>query len=232
MVYSNNVRKLIQKIIKAGSSDIKNINYPEKYTAISVGDINIIMNPLPRKDAFIKNIFGAENRVTSEYIKVWKQHAPGKFMIRDFMKGKMDITDETKTPYYVMVFSLDEQKYKVLLRKLVEIDEELPPHEKKKLIDSFGDITWNEMIFSIMKISLYDEDEPNIWNTIYPKKIDITHESFIEIIPVIDGTTSINIDNSFIENFDNMSSYDDDSEIEDDDCIEDEYDEDNEDDEI
>ncbi len=189
MVYTIPVRNMVQEKIDSNDFSITNWSYPTNdYTFIPFPDISVNFYNNARHEAFLKIYSYAERRMTNECLSVWKQYAPGKFLIKDFMKNRM--LNETETPYFVLRFTYNGNKLKVLVRRLIEENStELKPHVIAVMKKDFSDLTINGETYTLIKISNDDDDEgcPDIWDIIYErKKSDMLHESYLELIPGID----------------------------------------------
>ncbi len=97
---------------------------------------------------------------TTEYIKQWKgETAAGHFLIKDYKKQKFN---NDNTLYTKIVYTVDNIKYKALLRNLIEInDDTISDEDKEAIITMFADITINDNVYSIIKILPYNDN--NYW---------------------------------------------------------------------
>lgn len=111
---------------------------------------------------------------TKEYIRQWKgESAAGHFLIKDYKK---QIFNDDNTLYTKIVYTVDNVKYKALLRNLIEInDDSILDEDKDALITMFADITINDNVYSIIKILPYNNN--NSWgNTDIYSRLSTTND--------------------------------------------------------
>ena len=99
--------------------------------------------------------------LTHEQYKIWKESPIYKFLYRDLQKDIRDFIGNT--PYSIVQYSVNNNKYYVLIRKLIEItSDELSEDDKVEFIKEYCDIMIDSRYYSIIKINLVN-DECNSW---------------------------------------------------------------------
>ena len=95
------------------------------------------------------------------FLGKWKsQTAAGYFLPTDFKKDNRDFIGNTL--YHKVQFTSNKRKYKVLVRLLNELTEDMSEEKRAELITKFGDVQIDNHFFSIIKFS-YD-DGTDIWS--------------------------------------------------------------------
>lgn len=184
-VYSEKINNILQEAIK--EAHLENFKYPDSYTIMNYADIIITLySSNGRREIYNKTISGHEYRVDSQYIALFKQYAPAKFLRKDYLK---DVKDENgNTPYWILKFEYEGKSYKALLRELVELkDGSLTDAQKQALCHDYAEIEADKY-YSVIKVTTDDEDDVPSWttNTTFWKP-DIIHTEFIDYVPEIEG---------------------------------------------
>ena len=184
-VYSEKINNILKEALK--DSILENFQYPDAYTIMNYADIVITLySTNGRREIFHKTISGREYRVDSQYIALFKQYAPAKFMRKDYLK---DVRKENgNTPYWILRFEYDGKQYKALLRELIELnDDTLTDTQKQSLGHDYAELEGKDCYYSIIKVTT-DDEESQMWTTNTPNwKPDIIHTEFIDYVPEIEG---------------------------------------------
>ena len=158
-IYSIKLIKALQNAIDSNNvQSIKNYkNYSDftRYGLIS-GGISMTFADTDTRHEVIMHL---SSFITSEYVKQWRSEtSAGKFIIKDYKKQRKDDLDNSL--YSKIIYSVNNQQYKALLRLLIEIqDPNLSEIDKETYIEGFADITINDKVYSIIKIEPNDDTD-------------------------------------------------------------------------
>lgn len=184
-VYSEKINNILKDAFKE-ENHLENFAYPTGYTIMNYADIIITFYVTNgRRDLFHKTASGCEYRVDSQYLSLFKQYAPAKFLRKDYLK---DIKDANgNTPYWIFKFEYEGNSYRALLRELIELnDETLSDTQKQQLGHNYAELQCKDKYYTIIKVVPDNEEQMWVTNTRMWKP-DIVHTEFIDYVPEIEG---------------------------------------------
>ena len=115
-----------------------------------------------------QHVITAQN-INTEYIKIWKTYAPGKFLISDYRKDVRD--KEGNCPYFLVKYKgADNRQMRAIVRELFEI--------APRMREDMKDFEMNGKYYSIVKICPDDPEDPTWLSGI--NKVDIMHTLHID----------------------------------------------------
>jgi hypothetical protein len=173
---------ILRNVVAVDDYKIENIDYPID-SPFKLNMANIVIELSVNKTTGIREglLNLSSMNINSEYMKIWKTYAPGKFLIRDFRK---DIRDKFgMTPYYILRYSYEKNneknEMKVLLRNLIELEDETVTEDIKASIQKeYDDLTINNSHYAVIKMC-HDDNTGHNWITTEKKNIDIIHNMYI-----------------------------------------------------
>lgn len=109
------------------------------------------------------------HNINTEYVKIWKTYAPGRFLMSDYRKDTRD--KEGNCPYFLVHYKgADNRPMRAIVRELFEI--------APRMREDMKDFEMNGKYYSIVKICPDDPEDPTWLSGI--NKVDIMHTMHID----------------------------------------------------
>ena len=162
MLYEKSIINVIIDSINGDATKLVNEPY-ESFRKLNIAGIRMDFSVEPSgRRSCVMNIL-AEG-ITSEYIKAWKDYAPGKFMSRDYRKDTKSKIDSL-SPYYSVKFEYNGKPMKVLLRYLLELEDDTNSAAAvETFLEKYGDMKIGDRYYTVIKICKDDGDSMG-WQT-------------------------------------------------------------------
>ena len=183
-VYNDNTAAYLKDAIASGTATLERQEYGF-FDKLNMAGIRI--------ELFIDKVTGkrmgqliiyAQN-INTEYVKIWKTYAPGRFLISDYRKDVRD--KEGNCPYFIVKYKgKDERPMRAIVRELFEI--------APRMREDMKDFELNGKYYSIVKICP-DNPEDTTWLSGI-NKVDIMHTLHIDEpqVPDYDNDSDIEVD--------------------------------------
>ena len=183
-VYNDNTAAYLKNAIASGEATLERQEYGF-FDKLNMAGICI--------ELFIDKVTGkrmgqliihAQN-INTEYIKIWKTYAPGRFLISDYRKDVRD--KEGNCPYFIVKYKgKNERPMRAIVRELFEI--------APRMREDMKDFELNGKYYSIVKICPDNPEDPTWLSGI--NKVDIIHTLHIDEpqVPDYDNDSDIEVD--------------------------------------
>lgn len=183
-VYNDNTAAYLKNAIASGEATLERQEYGF-FDKLNMAGICI--------ELFIDKVTGkrmgqliihAQN-INTEYIKIWKTYAPGRFLISDYRKDVRD--KEGNCPYFIVKYKgKNERPMRAIVRELFEI--------APRMREDMKDFELNGKYYSIVKICPDNPEDPTWLSGI--NKVDIMHTLHIDEpqVPDYDNDSDIEVD--------------------------------------
>ena len=162
MLYEKSIINVIIESINGDATKLVNEPY-ESFRKLNIAGIRMDFSVEPSgRRSCVMNLL-AEG-ITSEYIKAWKDYAPGKFMSQDYRKDTKSKIDSL-SPYYSVKFEYNGKPMKVLLRYLLELEDKTNSTAAvETFLGKYGDMKIGDRYYTVIKICK-DDYETMGWQT-------------------------------------------------------------------
>ena len=183
-VYNDNTAAYLKNAIASGEATLERQEYGF-FDKLNMAGICI--------ELFIDKVTGKRmgqliihvQNINTEYIKIWKTYAPGRFLISDYRKDVRD--KEGNCPYFIVKYKgKNERPMRAIVRELFEI--------APRMREDMKDFELNGKYYSIVKICPDNPEDPTWLSGI--NKVDIMHTLHIDEpqVPDYDNDSDIEVD--------------------------------------
>ena len=184
-VYNEKTVSEMRDALKCGKGTLERLNY-DFFNGLRLTMAGI------RIELFIDKVTNrrmgqnviSNHTISTEYTNVWKQYAPGRFLISDYRK---DIRDkEGRCPYFIVHYKVGETALRAIIRELFE--------NAPKMREEMRDFDLDGHIYTIVKICP-DDPEDDTWLS-GMGKVDIMHTMHIDEpqVPDIESDSEPDVD--------------------------------------